>query len=620
MPVPNSYIGQIFSQLADLLEIEGANQFRVRAYRNAAQIVSQWPRSLAEIIARGDELPKIAGLGKDLSGKVTEIATTGNCSLLQEIEKRIPGQLSTLLKIPGLGPKRVLLLRDCLRIENLRDLKRAAQEGKIRELPGLGPKIERVILRELRKPQVELPGSGEAPEKRRMPRQTAEQIIHPLLHWLENVLDVKRLIVAGSYRRGQETVGDLDLLATCDSPLSAADSIMERFIQYEEVASVLARGRTKTSVWLRSGIQVDLRVIPEESYGAALHYFTGSKSHNIAVRALGVKKGLKINEYGVYRGSRRIAGSTEEQVYRAVGLPYIEPELREQKGEIEAAFEDHLPSLVTLQDIRGDLHAHTLATDGRATIEELAEAALRKGYQYLSITDHTRHLTVAKGLDPGRLLEQIRKIDQINEKLGDLRVLKSSEVDILENGSLDLPDEILRELDITVCSVHYKFNLSREKQTERIIRAMDNPYFNILAHATGRLIGRRPPYEIDMERLMLAARERHCFFELNSQPDRLDLNEHHCRLAKELGVKVAISTDAHHVSELEFMRYGVTQARRGWLEPENILNTRSWPELQRLLFSKRSYSPLSRDHPQNSRDSLRKHMQSGRHRVPNSDS
>jgi DNA polymerase (family 10) len=361
---------------------------------------------------------------------------------------------------------------------------------------------------------------------------------------------------------------------------------MEHFVSYEDVRKVIAQGETRSTVLLRSDLQVDLRMVPEVSYGAALHYFTGSKAHNIAIRTLGVKKGLKINEYGVFRGNRRIAGRTEEEVYKQVDLPFIEPELREDWGEIEAAQKGKLPKLMTLKDLRGDLHVHTKETDGRHTLEEMTEASLDRGYEYVAITNHSKHVTVARGLDVKGMTMLIEKIDRLKEKTKGITILKSGEVDILEDGSLDLPNEILKELDMTVCAVHSKFNLSREKQTERIIRAMDNPYFNILAHPSGRLINEREPYEVDMERLMKVALERGCFLELNAHPDRLDLTDIHCKMAKEIGLKVVISTDAHSIGDLDFIRFGVGQARRGWLEPGDVLNTRSLEELLKLLKRK----------------------------------
>jgi len=358
---------------------------------------------------------------------------------------------------------------------------------------------------------------------------------------------------------------------------------MEHFISYEDVRKVIAKGETRSTVLLRSGLQVDLRMVPEASYGAALHYFTGSKAHNIAIRTMGVRRKLKINEYGVFKGSRWIAGRTEGEVYKQVGLPFIEPELRENWGEIEAADERRLPKLITLKDIRGDLHVHTKETDGRNSLKEMVEASVKLGYEYVAITNHSKQVTVARGLDVKGMRALIRKIDRLREKTQGITILKSGEVDILESGSLDLPNSILKELDLTVCAVHSKFNLSRERQTERIIRAMDNPYFNILAHPSGRLINEREPYEVDMERLMKAAKQRNCHLELNAHPDRLDLTDIYCKMAKEMGVKVAVSTDAHSTGDLRFMRFGIGQARRGWLEPEDVLNTRSLKRLVSLL-------------------------------------
>jgi DNA polymerase (family 10) len=358
---------------------------------------------------------------------------------------------------------------------------------------------------------------------------------------------------------------------------------MAGFVAYDEVVEVVSQGDTRATVRLRSGMQVDLRLVPQVSYGAALHYFTGSKAHNIAVRTLAVKRGLKLNEYGVFEGDKRIAGRTEQEVYDAVGLPYIEPVLRENRGEIEAARKGRLPELLTVDDLRGDLHCHTDASDGHDSLRSMALAARELGHDYLAISDHSRHVTVAHGLDPERLARQLDAIDRLNDELDGITLLKSCEVDILEDGTLDLPDDMLARLDLVVCAVHYRFDLSRRKQTERILRAMDNPYFNILAHPTGRLLNDRPPYDVDLERLMRAAQDNGCFMEVNSQPDRLDLTDEACRMARELGLKVAISSDAHGSASLGYLRYGVDQARRGWLTAQDVINTRSLRALRRLL-------------------------------------
>ena len=573
MPVHNSDIAEIFNTMADLLDIEGANQFRVRAYRNAARTIGGFSQSAADMVERGEDLTALPDIGKDLAGKIKEIVETGDLGALQKLERRTPSELSSLMKIAGLGPKRVKVLYQELGITTLEGLKKAAESGKIRELEGFGEKTEEAIIEEI---------EHKGAEKGRIKLIIAEQIADPLVHYLQAVEGVKEVVVAGSYRRRKETVGDLDILVTCKK----GSEVMERFVNYEDVKKVISEGKTRSTVQLRTGLQIDVRVVPQVSYGAALHYFTGSQAHNIAVRKMGVREKLKINEYGVFRGEDRVAGKNEQEVYEQVDLPYIEPELRENWGEIEAARQDKLPSLVTLKDIRGDLHTHTKETDGHHTLEEMAAAARDRGYVYLAITDHSRRLTMVHGLNPKRLSKQIEAIDRLNEKMDDIFVLKAIEVDILEDGSLDLPDEILKELDLTVCSVHYKFNLSRKKQTERIMRAMDNPFFHILAHPSGRLINEREPYEVDIERLMEAAKERGCILELNAHPDRLDLTDRDCKMAKEMGVKVAISTDAHRTTDLDFMRFGVGQARRGWLEPDDVINTQSRTQLMKLLQKK----------------------------------
>jgi DNA polymerase (family 10) len=570
MPVHNSDIAEIFNKMADLLDIEGANQFRVRAYRNAARTIGGLSQGAADMVERGEDLTALPDIGKDLAGKIKEIVETGDLGALQKLERRTPSELSSLMKIAGLGPRRVKVLYQELGITTLEGLKKAAESGKIRELEGFGEKTEEAIIEEI---------EHKGAERERIKLAVAEQIADPLVHYLQAVEGVKEVVVAGSYRRRKETVGDLDILVTCKK----GSEVMERFVHYEDVRKVISQGKTRSTVQLRTGLQIDVRVVPQVSYGAALHYFTGSQAHNIAVRKLGVKKKLKINEYGVFKGEDRVAGKSEQEVYEQVDLPYIEPELRENWGEIEAARYDKLPSLVTIKDIRGDLHTHTKETDGHHTLEEMAAAARDRGYEYVAITDHSRRVTMVHGLNPERLSKQIEAIDRLNEKMDDIFVLKSIEVDILEDGSLDLPDEILKELDLTVCAVHYKFNLSRKKQTERIMRAMDNPYFHILAHPSGRLINEREPYEVDIERLMEAAKERGCVLELNAHPDRLDITDRDCKMAKEMGVKVAISTDAHRTTDLDFIRFGVDQARRGWLEPADVINTQSRTKLLKLL-------------------------------------
>jgi DNA polymerase (family X) len=570
MPVHNADIAEIFQNIADLLEIQEANPFRVRAYRTAARTVAEHPQSLAGLLQEGNKLPKLPGIGKDLAGKIEEIVETGTCAALKELERELPQGLPVLLTLPSLGPKKAAALYRELGVGTLQDLAAAAEARKIRSLKGFGPKSEEKLLTEIRRHI-----GGE----RRFKLPVAEQVVASLVPWLKGTPGIGEVVVAGSFRRRVQTVGDLDILVTCKK----SEDVMERFTGYDQVREVVAKGGTKSTVMLRSGLQIDLRVVPEGSYGAALHYFTGSKAHNIAVRQIGVKKGLKINEYGVFRGEEGVAGRTEEEVFAQVGLPYIVPELRENRGEIETALQGTLPKLIEEGDILGDLHAHTRETDGRATLEQMAEAARARGYQYLAITEHSRSLAMARGLDPERLRRQMMAIDRLNEKLDGFRVLRAIEVDILEDGTLDLPDDVLGELDFTVCAIHSRFNLPGPKQTERIIRAMDNRCFNILAHPTGRLIGQRDPYPIDLEKVMRAALERGCFLELNAQPDRLDLDDVSCKMARDMGVKIALSTDAHAPAEFDFMHFAIGQARRGWLGKDDVLNTRSVAELLKLL-------------------------------------
>lgn len=566
----NADVAAIFDEIADLLQIEGANPFRVRAYRTGARTLRDLPREVSEMVERGEDLTALPGIGKDLAGKIEEILKTGTTAILEEYYRKVPATLTDLLHIPGLGPKRVKALARELNIRTLAELQKAAQEGRVRGLPGFGEKTERHILDAV---------AARAGADKRFKLAVASQYAEALVTHLKQSPAVTRVVVAGSYRRAKDTIGDLDILVTA----RRAETVMDRFVAYREVEEVLAQGETKASVRLESNLQVDLRVVPEESYGAALQYFTGSKAHNVALRQLAQQRGLKLNEYGVFRGESRVAGDTEASVYAALGLPWIAPELRENRGEVEAARAGRLPRLVEIQDLLGDLHTHTKATDGRQSVKEMAEAARRRGLTYLAITDHSRRLAMAKGLDPERLLAQMDEIDRLNAAMSGITLLKGIEVEILEDGSLDLPDEVLGRLDLVVGAVHSHFNLSKNKQTERILKAMDHPHFSILAHPSGRLIDEREPYEVDMPRIIRQARQRRCFLEVNAHPERLDLTDTHCHMAKEEGVLLAINTDAHSTLDLENARFGVGQARRGWLEKTDVVNTRSWPELRKLL-------------------------------------
>lgn len=570
MPVHNADIAALFEEIADRLEIQGANPFRIRAYRNAARTLGELPQEARALLEKGEDLTRLPGIGDDLAAKVSEIVTTGRCSLLQRLRRELPPAVTELLQIPGLGPKRVKALYHDLEVQTVEQLYRAARDGRIRALPGFGEKTELNILQAV---------EAHVSQSRRFKLAVAAQYADALSAFLQAVPGVDRVIVAGSFRRMRETVGDLDILVT-----AAADSpVMQHFTAYDEVTDVLSAGRTRASVVLRSGLQVDLCVVAKESCGAALCYFTGSKAHSIAIRRVAQKLGLKLNEYGVFRSATRIAGEDEASVYRSIGLPWIPPELREDRGEIEAAREGRLPKLVEFSDLRGDLHVHTRATDGHDSLREMARAARALGLEYLAITEHSRRLTVAHGLDPLRLARQCDEIDRLNPELDGITLLKGIEVDILEDGSLDLPDDVLGRLDLVVGAVHSQFHLSRAKQTERILRAMDHPHFTLLAHPSGRLIAQREPYDVDMLRIIRHARQRGCFLELNAHPDRLDLLDSHCQMAKEEGALVSINSDAHSRFDFANLKYGAGQARRGWLEKDDVLNTRPLAALRRLL-------------------------------------
>ncbi len=567
VPVQNAEVAEMFDQAAELLEIEGENQFRVRAYRHAARVIEGLPQSLKSLLSAGRDLTELPGIGKDLAGKIAEIVETGHFQLLDSLKRKLPGQLGEIATLPGLGPKRVKLLHDKLKVSTLDDLRRVIKTGRLHRVKGFGPIIEGKLSTALQKPVT---------EKKRFKLSVAEAEAEALVAFLRNG---GRAVVAGSYRRRRDTVGDLDVVVT------AADgaAVGNKLVGYENVAEVLAHGPTRTTVVLRSGLQVDVRAVPEESYGAALLYFTGSQAHNIALRGIAVHHRWKLNEYGLFSGRRRIAGATEEEIYKKLGLAFIPAELREDRGEIALAATHKLPRLVTRADIRGDLHVHSDWTDGTASIEAMVKAAQSRGYEYIALTDHSRRVAMTHGLDPARLSRQGREIDRLNERLHGITVLKGIEVDILKDGRLDLPDASLAKLDIVVAAVHSYFDLPREAQTERVIRAMHNRHVSIIAHPTGRLIGEREPYDIDMERVIAAAHEVGCYLEINSQPDRLDLNDLNIYAAKQAEVKLAISTDAHSIDAFECIRFGIDQARRGWLTAKDVINTMSLAELHKIL-------------------------------------
>jgi len=571
MPVQNAEIATMFDQAAEFLEIQGENPFRVRAYRKAARVIDSLPQSVTSLLSAGRDLSELPGIGKDLAHKIADIVESGHFDLLEALKKKLPGQLGEIAALPGLGPKRVKLLHDQLKVRTLADLRRIIVAGRLHEIRGFGPTIEKKLLAALEKPTAE----------KRFKLAVAEAEADALVAFLRNG---KRVAVAGSYRRRRDTVGDLDVLVTADDGAAVGD----RLVGYENVGKILAHGPTRTTVVLRSGLQVDVRAVPEQCYGAALLYFTGSKAHNIALRSIAIEHGWKLNEYGLFAGRRRIAGASEEEVYKKLGLAFIPPEMREDRGEIALAKAHQLPDLVALSDIRGDLHVHSDWTDGTASIAEMAAGAQARGYDYMALTDHSRRVAMAHGLDPARLARQSRAIERLTKTLNGFTILKGIEVDILKDGSLDLPDSILARLDVVVAAVHSHFDLSQEAQTDRVIRAMSNRHVSIVAHPSGRLIGEREPYAIDMDRVLAAARDLGCHLEINAEPDRLDLNDVHAHAAKEKGVKLAISTDAHSVNGFASMRFGIDQARRGWLTAADVLNTRPLAELRNLLKRARS--------------------------------
>ena len=575
----NAQIAEVFEQLADLLEFQDANAFRVRAYRNGARAIRDLAESVASIVAdRWQNLMDIDSVGKGVAEKCKTIVETGRLPQLDELRREIPESVLALLRIPGLGPKKAAALFKELNITTLDELKDACEDRRVRELKGFGEKTEQEILKGIDIAEV---------VNRRVYWSDADEVANALREHLASCESVEQLELAGSYRRGKETVGDLDVLVVS----SNANEVMDRFGSFPRVADVIARGGTKMSIRLDSGLQIDLRVVPAESFGAALQYFTGSKEHNVVLRGIAKQQGLKINEWGVFRVSGDdevyIAGESEADVYATLDLPVFAPELRESRSEFEWAEEDSLPELVELDDIRGDLHMHTDATDGKATLEEMIDAAIDRGLKYIAITDHSQRVSMARGLDPERVLEQWATIDKLNEQFGKrITVLKGIECDILEKGGMDLPDEVLAQANWVLASIHYGQRQSREQITDRILGAIENPHVSAIAHPTGRLLNRREPYEVNMDAVMKAAKARGKLLELNANPKRLDLNDVFCAAAKSYGIPIVINTDAHSITGLDVMRFGILQARRGGLTKQDIANTRSWPQMKKLIGAK----------------------------------
>lgn len=580
----NVEIARVFREVADLLEIQQANPFRVRAYRNAVRTIEAHAVPLRKLVAQGADLTELASIGKGMAENIQEVVDTGGLSVLDELLEEIPEGVVELMRLPGLGPKKARKLWDELGVESIADLEAAASEGRVAELSGFGKRTEERILQGIQQYRA---------HTSRFRLGDVDELLPPLLEHLEAAPGLQRLEVAGSYRRRRETVGDIDLLALADDAIGVSEALTG----FSGVEHVIGAGGTKTSVQLRSKLQVDLRVVPPESWGAALIYFTGSKEHNIKLRQRALERGLRVSEYGVFeipkgaigdalgeRGvaseGRMVAGDTEEAVYASLGLPWFPPEMREDRGEIALADGgSELPRLVEQADLKGDLHMHTTWSDGRASLEEMVSACEARGYEYLAITDHSRALAMVEGLDAEKLQRQWVELEEVQDRHPGIRILRGMEVDILKDGSLDLEDEMLERLDIIVISVHSYFGLPAAEQTERVLKALAHPGPKIFGHPTGRIINRRDPIEIDIDEILHACVECGVAVEVNSHPNRLDLRDIHLWRARELGVPVLINTDAHRPGELDLAHYGVEQARRAWLSPEHVLNTRGVEDL-----------------------------------------
>lgn len=576
----NARIADVFDEIADLLEFQGSNPFRVRAYRNGARIIRDLPEPVASVIEdESRDLTELEGIGKDLADKIRTLVETGELSQHRELLSQVPATVLDIMRVPGLGPKKAAALYKELNIATLDQLKAACEAEQVRQLKGFGAKTEQTILHGI---------SIAAAANERIYWAEADEVAQDVKAHLSSCKGISQLELAGSYRRGKETVGDLDILVVSQD----AAEVMDRLAKYPELADVIGRGDTKMSIRTYKGLQIDLRVVPAVSFGAALQYFTGSKDHNVTVRGLAKQRGLKINEYGVYRveGEKEVhvAGATEEEVYATLDLPWFPPELRESRREFEWAAAGEMPELITVDDIRGDLHMHTTATDGRASLEEMVAAARARGLSYIAITDHSQRVSMARGLDPQRLLAQWAEIDALNKRLGkEFTVLKGIECDILEQGGMDLPDEVLSQADWVLASVHYGQQQSREQITERILGAVENPAVTAIAHPTGRILNRREAYEVDIDAVFAAVAEHGKLLELNANPARLDLHDVHCAAAKSHGIPIVINTDAHSIDGLDCMRYGILQARRAGLTRDDVANTRTWANLNSLITSRR---------------------------------
>ena len=584
----NVEIAGVLEELGNLLEIQGSNPFRIRAYRNAVLTVRGLTRPLAAMVEEGEDLTALPAIGKDMSAHIVELIQTGGLARLAEVSTEIPRSLVQLVKLDCVGPKKAKKLWESLGVTTVDELEVALKAGRVESLAGFGATSVAKILASI---------DDFRRYSGRFLLSKVDALIEPLLAHMREAPGVERIEVAGSYRRRKDTIGDVDLLVQAELP---APAVMEHFTAFGSVEKVVAAGDTRGSVVLRSGLEVDLRVIPARSFGAALHYFTGSKEHNVAVRQIAQRQGLRVNEWGVFRmpegvdpadvgkeDGERVAGETESSVFEVLGMGWVPPVLRENRGEVEAALgvalDNGVPDLVTLEDIQGDLHMHSTWSDGKASVEEMARACQARGYRYLAMSDHSPALAMVGGITPERAVDQWEEIDRVQGGLDGITIFRSLEVDILRDGSLDMTDEVLEALDLVLVSVHSLMEMDRVSMTDRVITAIQHPQVDILAHPTGRLLGRREPFQLEMEEVLQAARDLDVAVEINANPSRLDLNDVHAHRAKELGVKVCINTDAHSVQRLDHMSYGVDQARRAWLSREDVLNTMTLAQFREWL-------------------------------------
>ena len=566
----NAQVARILKEIGLLLQLEGANSFRVSAYSRAVRAITSLGEDI-EVVAKRGALTDIKGIGKGLSGLITSYLTTGKVEELEELRTRVPIRVLELDSVPGLGPKKIKVLFDELGVTDLQSLEKVAKNDRIAELPGFSDKSQTQILDGI---QVVRAGME------RTLLADAIVVAEEIEAKLRKLPEVKQIAIAGSTRRRRETIGDLDLLVDATN----SEPIMDAFVNFAGVKTIIAHGPTKSSVRLETGLQIDLRVIPAESFGAGLQYFTGSVDHNVRLRAIAQKKNLRLNEYGLLKKKKSVAGEDEEGIYETLGLQWVPPELRENQGEIEAAQAGNLPNLIEIKNIRGDLHSHTDQSDGTNTIEEMLDAAQAKRYKYYCVSDHTQSLTIANGMDESRLLKRIDEIDDLNASgRWKMKILKGAEVDILAKGGLDIVDDVLAQLDVVTGSVHSRMKDNKKVMTERVCHALENKHIHILGHPTGRLIGKRSEFEIDLEQVFEVAKDHNVVMELNAHPQRLDLNAGNLRAATKLGLKIAINTDAHKIPELDNMRYGVYQARRGWLSPKDVINTFTLKKLMTVL-------------------------------------